>query len=132
MAPVWMPIDRPHWMRRFGDHSACGAVSLRHVLRDRGMGTALVGAHVGRDALASEEHFDAARREARPHAVADERVRDAVIVAINIDVVIERDRTFLPLGKHVRRRRQSSHGRPVERLQRHCAASRAVVGTRAR
>ena len=35
------------------------AVSLRHVLRDRRMRAALVGAHVAGHALAAEEHFDA-------------------------------------------------------------------------
>jgi hypothetical protein len=50
MAPVWMPIDRPHWMSRFGDHLRVRTVSLRHVVRDRRMGAALIGAQMGCDA----------------------------------------------------------------------------------
>ena len=68
-------------------------------------------------ALAAEEHFDGGGGEARPHAVADQGVRYAVVMPIDIDVVIERDGALLPLGEHVRRRRQSAHRRPVERLE---------------
>ena len=92
-------------------------VRLRHVLAQGRVCAALVGAHVTGDALAPEEHLDGGGGEARPHAMADQGVRHAVVVAIDIDVVVEGDGAFLPLGEHVGRRRQRAHRRPVERLE---------------
>lgn len=107
-SPLDQALRRPLGVREVG---------LRHVLAQGGVGAALVGAQVTRDPLAAEEHFDGGSGEACPHAVADQGVRYAVVMPIDIDVVIEGDNALLPLGEHVRRCRQSAHRRPVERLE---------------
>jgi hypothetical protein len=68
------------------------------MIGDRRMQAALIGAHVGGHPLVADEHLDACRREPRPGGVPDERVRDAVEMPVDIDVVIERDGEFLPLA----------------------------------
>src|ERR1700722_817470 len=79
------PLDQPFW-RPFG----MGEVGFRHVLAHGGVRTALIRAHVARDAFAAEEHLDGGRAVARPHTVTNQRMRYAVIMLIDIDVVVER------------------------------------------
>ena len=68
-------------------------------------------------ALAPEERLHGAGAEARPDRVADQRVRHAVIVPIDIDVIVEGDEALLPLGEDIGCGRQRSHRRPVEGLE---------------
>ena len=81
------------------------------------------------DALAAEEHLDRGGGEARPDAMADEGVRHAVVMPIDIDVVIEGDGALLPLGV-TRTASAAARASPAGRApRRRCAASPAVAGT---
>jgi len=107
-SPLDQALRRPLGVREVG---------LRHVLAQGGVRAALVGAHVARHSDIAMEHLDRGGGEPCPHAVADQGVRHAVVMPIDIDVVIEGDNAFLPLGEHVRCRWQSTHRRPVERIE---------------
>lgn len=80
-------------------------------------------------AMAAQEHVHGGGREACPHTMADEGVRHAVVVVIDVDVVVEGDRALLPLGVHVRTRGQGAHGGTIERLEDTAprSAAKAVV-----
>ena len=54
------------------------------------------------DSLAAVEHLDRGGGEARPQLLSDERVRDAVIMAVDLDVVVEGGAHAFPLGIDVR------------------------------
>jgi len=57
-------------------------------------------------AVALEEALDSGRRHAHMDVLAHQLMRDAVVVPINLDVVIEGHRALAPLGIGVRGRRQ--------------------------
>jgi len=67
-------------------------------------------------ALATEEDLHGGRCEACPDVMTDESVRDAVVVPVDIDVVVEGDGAFLPLGINVGIGGQRSHRWTIERL----------------
>src|SRR5260370_6155388 len=72
-APVDEPRGRPFGVR---------PMRSRHVLRQRRMHAALVGAYVARHPDTAVEHLDRGRAEARPELLTDQRVRYAVIVPL--------------------------------------------------
>src|SRR6185312_7017623 len=78
-------------------------------------------------ALAAEEHLHRGRREARPNAVADQRMRDAVVVAIDVNVVVEGDATLLPLRERVGLCGKGLHRRPIECLEDTATAARQAL-----
>lgn len=81
---------------------------------------------MGRNALAAVEDFDGARGDARPNRLAQQLVRHRVVVLLDLDVVIEPDPAFLPLGKNVGLRRQWLEGRALKLFE-ECAAARTEV-----
>src|SRR5690349_18737260 len=89
------------------------SVGLRHVFGESGMRAALVGAHVTGDALTAVEHFHCGRTEASPELLAYQGVRDAVIVAVDVNMVVKGSSNSLPLRIDIGRRGQRSHGRPI-------------------
>ena len=76
------------------------------------------------DALAAMEHLDRARRDPRPHLLAQQRVRHRVVVLLDLDVVVEPDAAFLPFGVDVGLGRQRLERRPLELLEQRAAGSR--------
>ena len=71
-------------------------VRLGHVLRDRRVFADLVTAGVHGNATRIEEALDRRGAEARLDLVADEVVRDAVVMALDLDVVVDTDLGALP------------------------------------
>src|SRR5260370_15886497 len=69
-----------------------------HVLRDRGVLVRDARAHVARNRLALVEHVDRAIREARINGLAQQGERHRVVMGIDLDVIVRRDRAALPLG----------------------------------
>ena len=53
------------------------------------------------DALVIEKTLDRRGRDADLELSFDERVRDAVVVAVNLDVIVDVDAGFLPFGVFV-------------------------------
>ena len=53
------------------------------------------------NALAAVEDFDRARRDACPNLLAQQLVRQRVVVLLDLDVVVEPDPAFLPFGEDV-------------------------------
>src|SRR5580692_7135638 len=89
-------------------------MARRHVLRDRGVLVRNTRAHVARNPLALVEHLDRAIREARTDGLAQQVERYRVVMGINLDVIVRRDRAALPLGILVALARKSFQRRPVE------------------
>ena len=79
-------------------------VARRHVLAHRRVLAVRGRAHVRGDALAAMEHLDRARRDARPHLLAQQRVRHRVVVLLDLDVIVEPEPAFLPLRRRRRAR----------------------------
>ena len=94
------------------------AMAGRSVIVQRG------GAHVARSgapvtghALATAEDLDGAGGQPRPELLADQLVRDRVVVALEPDVVVQPDRRLAPVGMDEGLRRQRLHRRPLDRLE---------------
>src|SRR5260370_39289157 len=73
------------------------------------------------DPLALVEYLDGARGEARLDLGADEAMRDAVVMRLGLDVIVDADPADPPLGEHVRALRQDAERRPVDILQQRAA-----------
>ena len=74
-------------------------MSFRHVGGVGGVATPAVTAHMGGAALAVMEDLDGARGEASVDMLVDERIRDGVVVPVQLDVVVDVDpRVDLPLA----------------------------------
>src|SRR6516165_8981513 len=93
-------------------------VRLRHVLCDRGVLADLVTAGVHGDAARVEEALHRRGAEARLDLVADEVVRNAVVV------VVDADARSLPQRILIRGGRQRLHRRTIERLERRTPIAR--------
>ena len=74
------------------------------------------------DALAAMEDFDRARRDARPHLLAQQLVRHRVVVLLDLDVIVEPDPALLPLGEDVGLGRQRLEGRALQLLEQRSSA----------
>jgi hypothetical protein len=72
---------------------------------------------MARHSPAPGEHLDRAGRRPDVDSLADEAVRDAVVVALDLDVVVDVDPGSLPDRVLVRDGRQRPEGRPVERRE---------------
>lgn len=68
-----------------------GAVSRRHVLRQRGEPVLPPVAEMTRDALSPVEHLQQGGGEADLNLLAHQRRRDAVVVILDLDVIVEVD-----------------------------------------
>src|SRR4029077_12772217 len=69
------------------------------------------------DALTLVENLDGTGSEARLDFGADEAMRDAVVVRLDLDVIVDTDPADSPLGEHVRALRQGLERRPVDLLR---------------
>ena len=77
------------------------AVFLRHVLGHGGMAPEQVGAHVAGDALSAVEELDGALGVSGVELAPDEGVRDGVVVAFELDVIVDVHADLFPLGEDV-------------------------------
>ena len=59
--------------------------------------------------------------------LADQRVRDAVIMPVSFGVIVDADLRLGPLGVFVTCRRQRLHRRPVDRFERRESAARQFL-----
>src|SRR5580658_10306622 len=73
-------------------------MARRHVLRNRRVLVRDARAHVARNPLAVVEELDRAVREARVDGLAQQGEWHRVVMVINLDVIVGRDRAALPLG----------------------------------
>lgn len=93
---------RPDPLRLPSDLTGCPsgipAMARGHVLGHGRVLAVAGGAHVGGNPLAVMEDLDRARRYARPELLLQQPVRDRVIVLADLDVVVEPDFAFDPLG----------------------------------
>src|SRR5215475_1606502 len=74
------------------------------------------------NALAAMEDFDRARRDTRPDLLAQQLVRHRVVVLVDLDVIVEPDPAFLPLGEDIGLGRQRLEGRPFQILEQSATA----------
>lgn len=88
-----------------------------HVARCGGMAAAEVGAYVGGDALAFEEDFDGGSGELDVDGFVDEAARNAVVVVIDFDVVVDVDLGGLPIGEFVGAVREREGGGTVKLVE---------------
>jgi hypothetical protein len=96
------------------------------VIRHRGVAPVRRRSHMRRDPLAAMEHLDGARRDPRPHRLAQQRVRHRVVMPLDFDVVIEADPAFLPFRVEVGLDRQRLEGGALDLVE-----QRAPAGERA-
>ena len=108
-AQAMQPLRRPRLMR---------AVRGRHVLGHGGVAAAHGAAGVTGDAPMVVEHLHRDAGHAQLDLLADELVRHRVVVALELDVVIEaRDLRPLELGVFERGRRQRPNDRAFEQFE---------------
>jgi hypothetical protein len=93
------------------------AMSRRHVLWHGGVAAAQAAQQMAGDPLAPVEQLDRALGDARLDLLAQQAVRHRVIMAVDIDVVVESDAALAPLGVDVGLDRQSGERRPVELVE---------------
>ena len=101
-------IDRP---------AGIAAMGARHVFRQRGVAAADAAAHMAGDALTFVEQLDRALGDARLDLFLQQAMRHRVVVAVDIDVVIETDPAQSPLGINVGLAWQPIERRPIEFLE---------------
>lgn len=100
-------------------------MSGRHVLGQRGVMPLPTAAGMAGDALAFGQHFDHVTRNAQLDGLMDQGMRHAVVIALKFDVVVDVDRSFLPLGNDEGRHREGRrYG--ASTWQRHPADSPAI------
>lgn len=88
-----------------------------HVLRHGGVLVVAAHALMRGDPLAPVENLDGAGREADLDLGANEAMRDAVVMRLDLDVIVDADPADPPLGEHVGALRQGLECRPVDLLQ---------------
>ncbi|MCA6105541.1 hypothetical protein J6525_45760 [Bradyrhizobium sp. WSM 4400] len=89
----------------------------RHVFRHGGVLVVAAHALMRGDPLALVENLDGAGGEAHLDLGADEAMRDAVVMRLDLDVIVDADPADPPLGEHVGALRQVLERRPVDLLQ---------------
>src|SRR3984893_4835566 len=85
-----------------------------HVLRDRGVLVREARALVARNPLTLVEDLNAAGRKTRFNGLAQKPERHRVVMVIDLDVIVRRDRAALPLGILVALARKPLQRRPVD------------------
>ena len=103
-------------------------VARRHVVAHRRVAAVRRAAQMRRDALAVVEDLDRLLRRARPDLLAQEPVGHRVVMAVDLDVVVEPDGALLPLRVFVGRRGQRLQRRALELLEQLPAAGAEVAG----
>lgn len=66
-----------------------------------GVAAPFSSAHMGGDPLAAEEAFDRTGGGAQLELLFDQAVRHAVVVAVELDVIVDADQHLLPGGEFV-------------------------------
>ena len=89
-------------------------MARRHVLRDRRVLVRDARAQVARDPLALVEDLDGAVGEARLDSLPQQGERHRVVMVVDLDMIVGRDRAALPLGILVALARKPFQRRPVE------------------
>ena len=115
------PLDRP---------LGVAPVGTRHMFGERRMPAAPGAAQMHRDALALAEQLDGVGGDARVELLADQPMRHRVVMAVDVDVIIEPDPPQPPLGIFVGLGRQRLQRRAVE-LEEQIAAADAQAAHRA-
>ena len=93
------------------------AMRLRHVVRDGRVAAGQIAAHMQPHAHAAQEHVDGRRRQADLDGGVNQRVRDGVIVPVDLDVIIDVDARVTPVGVDVAIARERLQRRPIEPLE---------------
>src|ERR1700674_1073332 len=89
-------------------------MARRHMLRDRRVLVRDARTHVARNPLALVEDLNRAVREAYVNGLPQQSERHRVVMVIDLDVIVRRDRAALPLGILVALAWQPFQRRPVE------------------
>src|SRR5690606_25011946 len=92
------------------------AMGSRH-MRGDGSVTVLVGAAVTGDTLAAMEVLHGMRGEPRLDLRFDELIGDGVVVAVELDVIVDMHARLLPNAEHVRLCRERRERRAIELLE---------------
>ena len=100
-------------------------VRRRHMLRDAGVPAIARPARMGGDAFALVVQLDRPRRDPGLDRLTREAIRDPVVMALDLDVIIEPGAPRPPFGEHIRLQRQRLQSRLVDRLE-HLAAGPAI------
>ena len=85
-----------------------------HVRIDRGVPAAAVVAHMTGDTRATMEELNRAHRQPAIDLRAGEAIRHRVVVADELDVIVDADPDDLPLGELVTVHRQGQQSGPIE------------------
>ena len=99
------------------------AVRFRHVLGHRRVPARLMAARMQPDPRAALEDLDGGGREADVERLVHQRIRHRVVVAIDLDVVIDVDARLQPVGMDEALGRQRLQGRPIKLRRRDRGAS---------
>ena len=100
------------------------AVCLGHVGGDGGMASLVVGTPMAGDASAAVEAFNGVGGAAHVHLFFDERMGHGVVMALDLDVVVDMDPRLFPLGVFVGLDRQGAQRRLVQLLKQGAPAAR--------
>ena len=92
------------------------AMRARHVFADRGVPSLLPGSEMARDPTAAMEKFDRGRGDARRDLLLDQAVGNGIVVFVDLDMIIDPDPAFLPLGVFINLRRQDVTADPIRQL----------------
>ena len=90
------------------------AVRLRHVLGDRGVPARHEAARMQPDARAALKDLDRGRREADVEQRVNQRMRHRVVMAIDLDVVVDVDARAEPVGMDKALGRERLQRGPIE------------------
>src|SRR5580700_2913063 len=93
------------------------SMRTRHVLGDRGRTMRHGAAQMRRHALAAQENLDGPGGDPRLNVLADETMRNAVVVLGDLDMIVEIDATALPLRILIGLVRQGQQGRTIELVE---------------
>jgi hypothetical protein len=101
-------------------------VRLRHVIRDGRVTTGLIAADVEPHARPAQQDVDRRRRQADLDGGVDQGVRDGVIVAVDLDVIIDVDARVAPVGVDVAIAWERLQRRPIKLLEERAPRGAAV------
>ena len=116
-APVLGPIFSAQRGEALRGPPAHSPVFLGHVLVGGGVTALELGAHVAGHALAAVDALHGVGGDARVELAPDQGVGDGVVVALDLDVVVDVDPDLLPLGEHVALGGQRAKRRAVDLLE---------------
>lgn len=76
-----------------------GAVGFGHVFRDGRVSAPALRARMHSNALSAQKTFDGGGRQAHVEFAFDQGMRDAVVMPLDLDVIINVDARLLPFGE---------------------------------